>query len=321
MAKTRELKHRIRSIENTKKITHAMELVAGAKMRRAEGTVLGTRRYAELSWQLLDEIRQRGDTARHPLLAGQPAAASPHPPASDREAIRAGRDPIQTSAILVVSGNRGLVGGFHEHIVSRALTLITNETRPPLVVTTGKVVRDILHRRGVAIHADFPKKDLLASPEDAAPIARMLLSAFLEGTCDRVLMVYVDFRSVMRQDVQVRTLLPIGMPDADLGMTSRGEKHSEVRSSSGAAVEYLFEPSPSAVLEAIVPNLLSIQVYQALLETTASEHAARMVAMRAATENAGEIQDDLTLAFNEVRKAGITQEILEIVAGQRSMNR
>ena len=290
MAKTRELRRRIRSIENTRKITHAMELVAGAKMRRAQATVLGTRRYAELAWELLAEVRKRSEIIRHPLLAG--------------------RTPIRRSALLVVSGNRGLVGAFHERIVSRALELVAGETVPPLVVTAGRVARDLLHRRGVVIEADFPKKDLLASPDDAAPIARFLLAAFGRGECDRVFLVYADFVSVLRQQTAVRVLLPVG---------EQGIRNEESGIRAEPAVEFLFEPSPTRVLETVVPNLLSIQVYQALLETTASEHAARMVTMEQATDNADEIRDDLFVAFNDARKAAITQEILEMVAGQRGV--
>lgn len=300
MAKTRELRRRIRSIENTRKITHAMELVAGAKMRRAEGAVVGTRRYAQLSWELLHELKRRSEVVHHPLLAG--------------------RDPVRRSAIFFVSGNRGLVGGFHDRLLSRGLEMLAGEPTPPLVVTTGKIVRDLLARRGVPIAADFPKKDLLAHPDDAGPIARFLLRAFLAGECDRIRMVYADFHSVIKQDVRVRTLVPVGEPDAALGMTDASDAPVSRRPGLGD-IDYVFEPSPTAVLEMIVPNLLMIQVYQALLETTASEHAARMVAMRNATDNADEIHDELVLAFNDARKAGITQEILEIVAGQRSAQR
>jgi F-type H+-transporting ATPase subunit gamma len=300
MARTRELRRRIRSIQNIRKITHAMELVAGAKMRRAQSVVLGTRRYAELAWELLAEVQRRSDVLRHPLLAG--------------------RHPIRRSALLVVSGNRGLVGAFHERVVDRAMTLIARESSAPLVVTTGKVARDALHRRGVRIEADFPKKDLLVAADDATSIAQFLLTGFLREEVDQVSMVYVDFRSVMRQEVQSRVLLPVGGVDPFLGQVSE-ERPTALPLKGGGSVEYLFEPSPIRVLEAVIPNLLAIQVTQALLETTASEHAARMVTMRNATENADEMQDDLVLAFNDARKSSITQEILEIVSGQWSVVR
>jgi F-type H+-transporting ATPase subunit gamma len=303
MAKTRELRRRIRSIGSTRKITHAMELVAGAKMRRAQTTVLGTRRYAELAWELLSEVRNRSEVARHPLLDG--------------------RSPVRRSALFVISGNRGLVGAFHEHVLARALALVAEDSSAPLVVTMGRIVRDRLHRRGVAIDADFPKPDLLTAPADASPVAQFLLSRFLSGEVDRVRLVYADFASVLRQDVRVKTLLPVsGDADHELGtVVARAVSPLTPRPSSHSPVEYLFEPSPTTVLEAVVPKLLSVQVYQALLETTASEHAARMVAMRNATQNADEIHDDLVLVFNEARKAGITQEILEIVSGQLGISR
>jgi F-type H+-transporting ATPase subunit gamma len=278
-----------------------MELVAGAKMRKAQVVVTGTRRYSALSWELLSEVRRRSDVTRHQLLAG--------------------RHPVRRSAIFLVSGNRGLVGAFHEHILARTATLLLREPTSPLVVTMGRVVRDHLHRRGITIAADFPKKDILFTPEDASPVARFLLSAFLSGAVDRVHMVYVDFVSVLRQEVRVRTLLPVEEPDPFLGYADDGDGSPPPTQDYTPAVDYLFEPSPEAVLEAIVPQLLAFQVYQALLETTAAEHAARMVIMRNATENADELHEEFLLAFNEVRKAGITQEILEIVSGQQSVVR
>lgn len=302
MAKTRELRRRIRAIGSTRKITHAMELVAGAKMRRAAAAVLGTRRYAELAWELLAEVRRRADIIQHPLLEA--------------------RAPVRRSAILVVSGNRGLVGAFHERIVARVLAVIRAEPSSPLVLTSGTIARDLLHRRGVSIEADFPKKDLLADPTDASPIAKFLLRAFQALEVDRVVMVYVDFHSVLRQETAVRVLLPVGEPNAALGTVAEQSVSLHPSPSPlSPRLDYLFEPSPEHVLEAIVPNLLTIQVYQALLETTASEHAARMVTMRSATENADEIHDEFVLAFNDARKASITQEILEIVGGQRGVTR
>lgn len=303
MARTRELRWRIRGITNTRKITHAMELVAATKMRRAAEAVLATRRYAELARELLREVRRRSDVAHHSLLEG--------------------RTPVRRALLLVVAGNRGLVGAFNQRIVALVHRILRAEEVPTRVVTTGRVAARLLHRTRADIAADFPKKDLLADPSDAAPIADFLLDTFQAGETDRIRMVYADFHSVMRQEPRVRTLLPVG--DTDPLLVAVGEKETsaldDAESRGQRRPEYLFEPSAKAVLEAVVPDFLSIQIYQALLETTASEHAARMVAMKNATENADELKDDLTLALNQARQQHITKELQEIVSGSAASSR
>lgn len=301
MARTQDLRRRLRGVGNTRKITHAMELVAATKMRRAMAAVLATRRYAELAWELLREVQRRSGVAHHPLLAG--------------------RSPVRGALALVVAGNRGLVGAFNQRIVSLVRQAVAAEGVPVRLVTTGRVAARLLQRAGLEIAADFPKQDLLADPAEAAPLAAMLTNSFMRGDADRVRMVYADFRSVTRQEPRVRTLLPVGEPDSLLGevrnagATGDAMEGPTARTVSEGSRPYLFEPSPREVLEAVVPNLVSIQIYQALLETTASEHAARMVAMKNATDNADELRDDLTLALNQVRQQQITRELQEIVSG------
>ncbi len=272
-----------------------MELVAATKMRRAGVAVLASRRYAELAWELLREVKAQSEVTRHPLLAG--------------------RSPVQSSMLLVVAGNRGLVGAFNQKLVSLAMNVLASEAVPVRVVTAGGVAARFLRRAGVDVVADFPKKDILASPEDASPIADELLRRFQSGDTDRVRMVYADFFSVVRQEPRMRTLLPVGDPDPSLGALAGNAARPSASEPAALDRDVLFEPSSSAVLNAIVPNLLALQVYQALLETTASEHAARMVAMRNATENAEELTEELTLAINQARQQQITKELQEIVSG------
>lgn len=278
MPKTRDIRRRIRGVRNTRKITHAMELVAATNMRRAAAAVLATRRYAELAHELLRDVQTHGETAQHPLLRG--------------------RVPVRETLLLVIAGNRGLVGALNQKIVHLALAALRAEKVPVRVMTAGRVAARLLRRAGVAVVADYPKKDLLAEPRDAAPITAELLRQFLDHGVDRVRLVYADFHSAARQEPVVRTVLPAGT-------------WNEPR---GARREFLFEPSPREVLGAIVPNLVSIQVYQALLETTAAEHGARMVAMKNATDNADELGDELTLTLNQARQQQITQELQEIVS-------
>lgn len=269
-----------------------MELVAATKMRRAAAAVQATRRYAELAWDLLQNLRERAEIAHHPLLEGRPT--------------------VRAALLLLISGNRGLVGAFNAKLVALTLEAIRVGGGSVRVITAGRAGARLLQRAGIAITADFPKKDLLDEPSDAAPIAGELLRQFLEGKVDQVRMVYADFASPVRQEPRVRTLLPVGEPDPALGVTGPS---SPVTSPSPRAPWYRFEPSPEQVLRSVVPNLLSVQVTQALLETTASEHAARMVAMKNATENAEELADELTLELHQARQQQITRELQEITAG------
>lgn len=255
-----------------------MELVAATNMRRAAAAVLSTRRYAELARELLWDVQAHGKTTAHPLLRD--------------------RVPVRESLLLVIAGNRGLVGALNQKVVNLALSVLRAEEVPVRVITAGRVAARLLRRAGVEVVADFPKKDLLAEPRDAAPISAELLRQFLDDGVDRVRIVYADFHSAARQEPIVRTVLPVGAP----------------RETRGAREEFLFEPSSREVLDAIVPNLVSIQVYQALLETTAAEHGARMVAMKNATDNADELGDELTLTLNQARQQQITQELQEIVS-------
>lgn len=299
MARTRDLRRRIKGVQNTRKITHAMELVAATKMRRAEAAVRSTRRYSTLAWALLRDVARRPTLAVHPLLAG--------------------RAPVRRGLLLVVAGNRGLVGAFNAKLVQLALARVRGTATPTEVVTAGRVAARQLQRAGVSVRADFPKKDVLAEPSDAAPIAGHLLQRFVEGTVDQVQMVYADYVSAARQEPRVRTLLPVGAPDPDLGHAAgNGEwrmENGEFSTFNSPSYIPLIEPSPAEVLSAVVPNLVSIQVYQALLETAAAEHAARMLAMKSATENADELVDELTLTLNQARQQQITRELQEIVAG------
>lgn len=296
MPQTRDLRRRIRATHNIRKVTHAMELVAATKMRRATAAMLATRRYAELAWELLRDVRSRTDVAHHPLLEE--------------------RSPVRGVLYVVVTGNRGLVGAFHQRLIARALVSVRAEVVPVRVITAGRVGARMLQRAGLPPVADFPKKDLLAEPEDASPLATEALRQYLAGEADRVRLVYADYHSPSRQEPVVRTVLPVVAGEASVRDAAGPRRDgSLVDINHARPPEFLFEPSPQDVLRAVVPNLVAIQIYQALLETTASEHAARMLAMRNATENAGELLGDLTLTLNQVRQQQITRELQEIVAG------
>ncbi len=301
---TREIKRRIRSIKSTHQITRAMELVSAAKMRRAVQNVLATRTYAQLGWQLLSELSARTDQSRHPLLAR--------------------REQIKRLGLVIISSNRGLCGGFNHQLTHRTNQYIqkNREQNPQLevdLVTVGKRGRDIMLRTGHNIVAEFTKADITTRIEVVAPIAKLLISDYLSGKSDRVVMAYTDFISPLTQKPIIKQLLPI-VKEVDLNLGSArvaGVKQEE--QAANFNYEYLFEPTPDAVLENLLPRLLEVQLYQALLESDASEHSARMMSMRNATDAAHDMISSLTLAFNQARQASITTELADITGGRAAL--
>ncbi len=297
---TREIRRRIRSIGSTKKVTKAMELVSSAKMRRAVQSVLATRSYATRAWDLLTNLASRTSPDAHPLL-------------KRREGARIG--------LVIVSTNRGLVGGFNS-ILANAIGqfLRTSGIEPgnAEVIMLGKRGRSILNRFGFTAAAEFEKADIVTNIEDVRPVAKMAIDEFVGGTYDRIVLAYTDFKSTIVQKPRVRQLLPI-QRDPALGAIGEGENGGG--NGATAAREYLFEPNADKVLEAVMPRLVEMQLFQAILESTASEHAARMVAMRNASDAAGDLIDDLTLTFNQARQAAITQDLSEISAGRVALER
>ncbi len=316
---TREIKRRIRSIGNTRQITKAMELVSAAKMRRAVANVLATRTYAQLAWELVTELAYRTDPSHHPLLR-----THPHVP---------------RVAVVVVSANRGFCGGFNYQLAARvaAFAAREREQNPALavdLVTVGRRARDSLVRQGFSVVADFPKIDVTTKLEQAQPLAELVRQGYLGSTYGRVLVAYTDFISALSQKPRLKQILPI-TTEADpylgsaraprdplatsqwpLANAAESAARNQELGTSGYNYEYLFEPSPDEVLDDLLPRLIEVQLYQAMLESDASEHSARMLAMRNASDAAKDMIDSLTLAFNQARQAGITAELAEITAGR-----
>jgi len=303
---TREIKRRIRSIKSTRQITKAMELVSSAKMRRAVANVLAARTYSNLGWDLLMELAARIDTSHHPLLR-RPAA-------------------IKKIGLVLISSNRGLCGGFNHQLTNRVARFIEQHKLQDAqleadLVAVGKRGRDIMFRYGHSIVAEFIKPDLTTRIEEITPIARLLINDYLKGRYDKVVMAYTDFISPISQKPRVKQLLPLELVDDPyLGEVRRPDLTSgraEAGIGSGQFnYEYLFEPTASKVLDNLLPRLLEVQIYQALLESEASEHSARMVAMRNASDAAKDMIDSLTLAFNQARQASITSELADITGGR-----
>ncbi|OGE83966.1 MAG: ATP synthase F1 subunit gamma [Candidatus Doudnabacteria bacterium RIFCSPHIGHO2_01_FULL_49_9] len=289
MPSTKEIRRRVKSVKSTRQITKAMELVAAAKMRKAQVQTLATRSYAQLAWQLIKNLTNKTDPRMHRLL---------------RRPQRSGK-----SLIVLMTSNRGLIGAFNNNIAAKALEYARLSPSADFV-TLGKKGREAVRKSGFNIVADFEKHDSAASVLAITPVANFVIGEFLAGKCDVVTLVYMDFVSTLVQRPHVLELLPVQKPDPSLGP----EFGLELADS-----EYLFEPSADVLLETILPRLTSMQIYQALLETNAAEHSARMVAMKNATDAAGDIISELTLEYNQLRQSNITKEISEIVSGKLAL--
>jgi F-type H+-transporting ATPase subunit gamma len=295
MPNTRDIRRRIKSVGSTQKITKAMELVAASKMRRAVQQALATRAYAQAAWDVLTNVSVATDRDLHPLLTERP---------------------VERVALIVVTSDRGLAGGLNTNVVRQALEAIRAAGKPVDVIALGNKGADGLRRAGVRMVAAFPNPHVNPTIADLAPIVKIAVDDFTKATYDKVLVAYTDFVSTLNQKARVRQVLPIRKQELQ-------EVLDDVSPDLGTAKPfinpYLFEPSPDEVLEKMLRNLVESQVYQVVLESLASEHAARMVAMRNANEAAEELIEDLNLTYNQARQAGITREIAEISAGRAAL--
>ncbi len=292
---TRELRRRIKGIGNTKKITKAMELVSAAKMRHAVNAALATRTYAKRSLELLLKLSGNGKSVLHPLL-------------EDR--------PVENALVVVFSSDRGLAGGLNAQVVRTALQTANLPDTNVRIIAFGKKATDFFKRSRYDVAAVFTNPLQRPSATDIRPIARMVMDEFVAKTADKVIVVWTDYISAIVQKPKSRQILPMNKAMLEeLAAESANTENGGLE----AKLEYLFEPSPEKVFAATLPRLVEVQLFQALLEATASEHAARMVAMRSATDAANELIDDLTLTFNQARQAGITQDLAEISASRAAL--
>lgn len=281
MPNLRQLRRRIRSIENTAKVTHAMEMIAASKMRRAQNAVLAGRPYAQKIQEVIAnlEAQPRELDEGHPLLD---------------------RRPVNRIGLLYLTPDRGLSGGLHGSL-NRTLAqfIIEKKPTPVRIVVVGRKGRDFVVRTGQDVQAVFVNLGDRPPMSEILPICQIIFNNYSEGEVDEVYLVYPQFVTLTSQRPTVTRLLPI--ESADLAVESR--------------VGYIYEPNPGAVLDLLLPRFVEMQVYHALLELSASEQSARMVAMRNATDNAKEMVGDLTLELNKVRQDSITAELLDIVGG------
>lgn len=298
MANTRDIRRRIKSVKSTKQITKAMELVAASKMRKAQNQALAGRDYAQVINRVLVNLTDVSEPESHPLLQVREG---------DRELM------------VVISTDKGLCGGLNTNLL-RAVT--DESTEESSYVTVGRKGRGTLARSKKDLVADFPVQDPVSFSE-VKPIAQFITEKFESGECDRVKVAFTNFINTMSQQAHIATLLPITAVQLTEkreyeGMGNEDDMAEIYKSAMGGAV-YTYEPGASSVLNNILPHYLNYQLYQMILEARASEHSARMVAMKSATDNADGMIKDLTLEYNKVRQAAITDELLEITTAQMAL--
>jgi len=289
MANTQDIRRRIKSIRNTSQITKAMQMVAASKMRKAQQHALAGRPYASLMNKVLVSLQKRTDPKSHPLLN-----------------IR----DVKKELVLIISTDKGLAGALNTNLMREAAHF---EAQRTVYVTAGRKARQFIARTKRELLADFELKDSPAFVE-TKPIAKFCIEKFLNREVDRVSVLYTQFINTINQRPVVRTLLPISSFDLPT-------KHEESGPNGDAdpMVGYTFEPNEAGVLDIMLPYYVHYQVFQMILDARASEHSARMVAMKNATDNANQFIKDLTLEYNKMRQAGITTELLEIATAQMAL--
>ena len=289
MAQTQLIKRRIRSVSNTRQITRAMQLVAASKMRKAQEATVRSRAYTSSAREILGQLAKMTDAKKQPLFKARP---------------------VKSRLLVVITSDRGLAGAYNSNVLRLLISVLKQsvQTANKVIVIGSKGSRFVSRLEDVDLvgaYTDWPTDPTSA---DIRPITETAIKAFLDKSIDSTQLIYTKFISTILQEVVAEQLLPI--------LTIESDPTDGIANSLEDAV---FEPSPQAVLDAIVPRLLEAQTYQAILEAIASEQSMRMMAMKNATDNANELIDDLTLEYNSARQASITQELAEISAGAEAI--
>ena len=287
MASTRDIRRRIKSVKNTRQITKAMELVAASKMKKAQQAALAGRPYAELMARMLAAIADRVEEAQHPFLV-------------KRE--------VKTRGIILVTSDKGLAGPLNSNLFK----IVTEIKTPAKYVAVGRKGAQFIARTHRDLLADFSVTDRVAFSE-VKVVAEFMVRQYLEGVVDTVEILWPRFRNTL---VQVPTLLPLSSVRDVIADLKSDAGHTAASVPGAAEQQMLFEPDPATVLAALLPLYVNREIHQQVLDAKASEHSARMVAMKTAKDNATKLLGDLTLEYNKARQAAITQEILEIAAAQ-----
>jgi len=317
MASGKEIRRRIKSIKNTGKITRAMEMVSAAKMRKAISSVLQIRPYAHAAWNVLTNLSQTFEHYQKGLL-------------EVRE--------VKSVLAIIITSNRGLCGSFNSQLIKKVKEEIRNPDKLKInrvgvkkiqsnvanedlkinFVTIGKKGERFLRKMDKEIVATFPELTYLPKIEDIAPLAKIVIEDYLAKKYEKIVIIYTDYVSAIRQETKIRQILPISKIDIEKQIAEMDVLGEEF-GLENREIEYLVEPSPEEVLEFILPRLIEVQIYHAILESNASKESSRMMAMKNATEAAGEMVEDLTFVYNQIRQMKITQEIAEISAGRAAL--
>ncbi len=284
MATIREIRRRIRSIQSTAKITRAMEMIAASKMRRAQERDIASRPYADLMRQVLADLaaQRQGDDDIHPLLVQRP---------------------VNRIILIHITPDRGLCGGLNANVNRMTARFVLEQSVPVTIVAVGRKGRDFMVRYGREVRAEFTHLGDRPSVVDILPIARVVIDDYSAGLADGVYLCYAEFVTTMTQRPVIWRLLPVEPATIEARLE----------------VGYIYEPSAVSVFAELLPRFVEMQLYHAILESIASEQSARMVAMRAATDNANELIEDLTLTYNKVRQEMITKELLDITGGAAAL--
>ena len=285
MPSEREIRRRIRSVRNIQQVTKAMQTVAASRMRRAQQAVLASRPYEERLRSILNDLGPYTDPKTHPLLA---------------------RRDVKRAAVILITTDRGLVGALNTNLIRAALRHSENLPATSWVAVGRKAITQ-LRRVRQPIAAEFSGFSERPTTQDTTIVARVATEEFVAGRVDEVYVAYTRFINTLRQVPSVRRILPLVPEEEDLD--------------SLPPLQYIFEPDAETVLEAVLPRLVELTVYQAALDNAASEQSARMVAMRNATDNATELIEDYTLAANKARQSRITKEMLEIASGAEALGK
>ncbi len=293
MTSTREMRLRIRSVKNLAQVTRALETVSASKVRRAIQANDRTRPYAERAWRILTHLAcQPGRQSLHPLLVE--------------------RDEVKNILIVLISSDRGLAGAYNVNIVREALIKAGEFDADVSYITVGRRGRDMLIRRRRKVVGEF--SNLSANPGylEVAPIGHLVVDEYLNGKADQVYIAYTDYKNMLRQEPVLRKILPFSVAE-----TTDSDSRYEAPIKSNFVFTY--EPSQEEILHDLIPDFTSLQIYQSVLSALASEHAARMVAMRNATTSAKDLVGLLELEYNKARQAGITNDMLDISGGAEAL--
>jgi F-type H+-transporting ATPase subunit gamma len=290
MANTQDIRRRIKSIRNTSQITKAMQMVAASKMRKAQQYALAGRPYSQILNRVLVSLESRTDPLLHPLLQVRP---------------------LKKELVLIISTDKGLAGALNTNLMREASNFATEQT---VFVTTGRKARQFIARTKRELLADFELKDAPTILETKA-VSKFCVEKFLSGEVDKVTVLYTQFINTISQRPVAQTLLPI----SPLAFEAAAAEVAADHGTKDPMLEYTFEPSAQAVLDFMLPYYVQYQVFQMVLDARASEHSARMVAMKNATDNANQFIKDLTLEYNKMRQASITTELLEIATAQMAL--